>query len=119
MRLASYALLILGAVTATVLASPVRKLTLQELDTLAKENGKLIIEWNVAAFSKCGDVRAELASHSDIQDIDFVSLDYDTIYPENKDQVNTYQATIGFDIEGTYQGVNKKKCLIQKLTAAN
>ncbi|KAG0028438.1 hypothetical protein BGZ81_004752 [Podila clonocystis] len=120
MRLASYTLLILGAITATVVARPVRKLTLKELDKLAKENGKLMIEWNVAACSKCGDVRAEFASHSDIQDIEFVSLDYDTIYPENKDQVNTYQATIGFDIEETYQGVNKKEVarLIKKLTVA-
>lgn len=49
MRLASYTLLILGAVTAAVLATSVRKLTLQDLDKLAKKNGKLMIEWNVAA----------------------------------------------------------------------
>lgn len=54
MRLASYTLLILGAVTVKVLAKPVQKLTLQQLDELAQKNGKIMVEWNVAACTYVG-----------------------------------------------------------------
>ncbi|KAF9325176.1 hypothetical protein BG006_011325 [Podila minutissima] len=116
MRLASYTLLILGAVTAKVLAKPVQKLTLQQLDELVQKNVKIMVEWNVAACT----VRAEFASHGDLQDIVFVSLDYDTIFLDHMDQVNTYQATIGLDVKGTYQGVDDKQVadLLQNLAAA-
>ncbi|KAF9315891.1 hypothetical protein BG003_002579 [Podila horticola] len=119
MRLASYTLLILGAVTAAVLATSVRKLTLQDLDKLAKKNGKLMIEWNVAACVDCGRVRTEFASHGDLEDIDFVSLDYDTIYPDNKDQVNMYQATIGYKVEHSYQGVDDRGVALLIMRLAN
>ncbi|KAG0081219.1 hypothetical protein BGZ93_007761 [Podila epicladia] len=120
MRFASYTLLILGAVTALVLATPVQKLTLQQLDKLVEKNGKIMIEWNVAACTKCEKVRAEFASHGDLQDIDFVSLDYDAIFPDHEDQVNTYQATIGRTVKGEYHGVKVQNVarLIKKLTAA-
>ncbi|KAF9302822.1 hypothetical protein BGZ74_004816 [Mortierella antarctica] len=120
MRLASYTLLILGAVTAKVLAKPVQMLTLQQLDELAQKNGKIMVEWNVAACTNCDRVRAEFASHGDLQDIVFVSLDYDVIFPDHTDQFNTYQATIGHDVKGTYQGVDDKQVadLLQNLAAA-
>ncbi|KAF8951811.1 hypothetical protein BGZ52_009586 [Haplosporangium bisporale] len=110
MRFASCIMLALGAVTTSVLAGPVQKLeTLKELDDLVQQKRKLLIEWNVPECSDCDGVRAEFASHGDLDGIDFVSLDNKVIDPDNDDKVNTYIATIGFDVRDTYEGTDAEE----------
>ncbi|KAF9370690.1 hypothetical protein CPB97_002540 [Podila verticillata] len=110
MRLASCIMLALGAVTTSVLAGPVQKLkTLKELDDIVQQKGKVVIEWNVPECSECDRMRAEFASHGDLEGIDFVSLDIKVIDPDNNDTVNSYTATVGYDVNDTYEDADAEE----------
>ena len=54
-------------------------------------------------------MRAEFASHGDLEGMDFVSLDNKVIDPDNDDKVNAYIATIGYDVRDTYEGTDAEE----------
>lgn len=60
-------------------------------------------------ISECDRMRAEFASHGDLEGIDFVSLDIKVIDPDNNDTVNSYTATVGYDVNDTYEDADAEE----------